>query len=362
MVSKELNIEKLSSAEERDGQIGRGLTKQMGAGAASKCPPMEDIAALIDGSIEGEARNQLLKHLAACEKCFEVFTTTRELLEVEEAPAKKSSATLVFSAIAVAAVLVVAVTISFQGNKQVQTNVAVVKENTAPLVQTKAALPTLAKEVPLPAVPEAVDSVTMTASASAAMLAQAGNVGLLVESIPPGSPTLYGFSGATASDKAAFRLGSHATDLELLLWGNDRNAVMSRLNLVVELLRQGGDRHPEVERLVEIMRRVEAGEVLQNFVGCTSSLAKGLSRDSDRFLYRFGIIAEGGRLAAIAGIREYVTIASLRYVRYGVERMQLPDGVANAIGEIEVIVKRGEYSEKDFLGMKRGFEDIVAMF
>ena len=361
MASNTSNITKPSTAEQRDEVIGRGLTKQMNAGVAGICPSIEELAALIDGTLEGDAREQLMKHLAVCERCYEVFTTSQELLAVDEVPAKKRPVTFIASTIAVAAVIVVALTLSLQGNKEVKTDIATVDENKASHVPLSVAQPTLRKEAPLPVVAKTEGYVPPTASESVKRLVRPDNAGQLMESVS-GNSSMYGFSGATAPDKVAFRLGVRATDLELLLRGNDRDAVTSQLKQVIELLRQVNKSSAEVTRLTEIMGRVEAGEALQGFDGCTAGLESVIATDAERFRYRFGVWAEGGRLASLAGNRAYVTAQSIRYVKDGVKGMQLPPGVSNALGEIEVVVGRGEFSEKDFAGMKRAFEDIAGMF
>jgi hypothetical protein len=44
----------------------------------SKCPPAEELAALLEGRLRGKARTRLLAHLNACEPCFQVFTAAVE--------------------------------------------------------------------------------------------------------------------------------------------------------------------------------------------------------------------------------------------------------------------------------------------
>lgn len=50
------------------------------------CPPPEDLAALVDGTLGAEERARLMEHLAECEICFEVFSETvrtREEIGIE---------------------------------------------------------------------------------------------------------------------------------------------------------------------------------------------------------------------------------------------------------------------------------------
>jgi anti-sigma factor RsiW len=44
----------------------------------SSCPPAEELAALLEGRIEAEARERVLAHLNSCEPCFSVFTAAVE--------------------------------------------------------------------------------------------------------------------------------------------------------------------------------------------------------------------------------------------------------------------------------------------
>src|SRR5688500_15235651 len=37
------------------------------------CPPLEDIAAFLDGTLSPEERARITEHLARCESCYEIF-------------------------------------------------------------------------------------------------------------------------------------------------------------------------------------------------------------------------------------------------------------------------------------------------
>ena len=47
------------------------------------CPPLEDIAAFLDGMLLPEERERVTAHLARCESCYEIFVGAAEFQEVE---------------------------------------------------------------------------------------------------------------------------------------------------------------------------------------------------------------------------------------------------------------------------------------
>jgi len=49
------------------------------------CPPIEEIAALLDGRLEKQDRLRVIQHLDECPDCYEVFIGAAEFLEVESA-------------------------------------------------------------------------------------------------------------------------------------------------------------------------------------------------------------------------------------------------------------------------------------
>src|SRR6185295_1048566 len=41
--------------------------------AMDGCPPLEDIAAFLDGRLSAKERERMTEHLARCESCYEIF-------------------------------------------------------------------------------------------------------------------------------------------------------------------------------------------------------------------------------------------------------------------------------------------------
>lgn len=70
-----------SSVDERLGSVlSRGLA-QLETGY---CPEPESIAAVVEGTVAIEERDRLLKHVTACDTCYEMFLLTSQLQEEEE--------------------------------------------------------------------------------------------------------------------------------------------------------------------------------------------------------------------------------------------------------------------------------------
>jgi hypothetical protein len=157
-------------------------------------------------------------------------------------------------------------------------------------------------------------------------------------------------------------LGVQAADLELSLQAKEREEVVAHLKHIVELMPIQNQEQSAAARFEKIIRQIEKGLPLKNYKNCTASIEKTLTVKDEQYLYLFGVWAEGGRLAATAGNKGYFDARSVRYVMAGIKGMQLPPGLLTALQEVEGIVEKGEFSEKDFLVMKRAFEDVSVVF
>ena len=67
------------------------------------CPSLEDISALIDGTIEKEQKEKLQSHISSCEICYETYISALELTDTQD---KKSLR--IFSPLSVAASIFIA--------------------------------------------------------------------------------------------------------------------------------------------------------------------------------------------------------------------------------------------------------------
>ena len=99
-------------------KLGRILTSTLNNRETGPCPSTEDIAALAEGAIHGSQREGLLRHIASCPECYDIFSLTTELVE---RPAKKRPA--IFHPISMAAsilIITISVFIIFKSGVRLQ--------------------------------------------------------------------------------------------------------------------------------------------------------------------------------------------------------------------------------------------------
>jgi hypothetical protein len=96
----------------RDSLLGTAITKEIrSSDHKGHCPSPEELASLVDGSMEGDARDNLLGHLAQCDNCRQIFVRARELIH-EDLPVAERRRYVVPSLLATAAAIVIALTLT----------------------------------------------------------------------------------------------------------------------------------------------------------------------------------------------------------------------------------------------------------
>ncbi len=61
--------------------LGEVLVDSFKEPLAGGCVSLEEIAGLVDGSIQGEERDRIMVHLSACDRCYQTFLLTADLQE-----------------------------------------------------------------------------------------------------------------------------------------------------------------------------------------------------------------------------------------------------------------------------------------
>jgi hypothetical protein len=74
--------------DERLGQVLSNGLREAGTGRDT-CLPAEDIAALVEGRVGSEERDHMMKHLSACDTCYDIFLLAADLHGEEEREAGK---------------------------------------------------------------------------------------------------------------------------------------------------------------------------------------------------------------------------------------------------------------------------------
>lgn len=351
------------SKNSRDEAMGRALAAIIAEQEVTgSCLTDEDMAATIDGSLSDPERDLFMKHLSSCETCFKVYSTSQKLMANKTVPSQKNRFVLPSVGLAIAALLAIILKISLQGDAP---DKPVMVEANKPSVSNAQKQGVVPSPVAAPSLPgDGVVTAYSPPSAAevARLLVRGSDVKLLLAAAASDRSQVYGFSGAVSDEKRAFRLGVQAADLELLLQANERDVAVAHLKQMVTGMPTANLEQSAFVRFENIIRQIEKGLPLKNYRNCTAAFEKTVAAKDELFLYRFGIWAEGGRLAATVGNKGYFDVSSLQYVMVGVKDMQLPAGLLKSLQDVEGIVVKGAFADKDFLVMKRAFEDVTTIF
>jgi hypothetical protein len=101
----------LEAVDERFGDVLSASLREVGD-RTDQCPSPEDIAALVDGRITGQKRDEIMKHISSCDTCCETFILATELYKEAIAPRqapKERSNIIFFRPLALAASILIVV-------------------------------------------------------------------------------------------------------------------------------------------------------------------------------------------------------------------------------------------------------------
>jgi len=101
----------LEAIDERFGDVLSASLKEAGD-STDQCPSPEDIAALVEGRITGQKKDEIMKHISSCDTCCETFILASELHKEAMAPLqapKERSNIIFFRPLALAASILIVV-------------------------------------------------------------------------------------------------------------------------------------------------------------------------------------------------------------------------------------------------------------
>jgi hypothetical protein len=101
----------LEAIDERFGDVLSASLKEAGD-STDQCPSPEDIAALVEGRITGQKKDEIMKHISSCDACRETFILAAELNKEAMAPLqapKERSNIIFFRPLALAASILIVV-------------------------------------------------------------------------------------------------------------------------------------------------------------------------------------------------------------------------------------------------------------
>jgi hypothetical protein len=304
------------------------------------CPPLEDIAAFLDGKLSEGERARIIAHLADCQSCYTVFAdAARFQLEEEREAEETGKSPIPFPRKAAA-------------SKRWALPLA------ALLILGLAAVPLYLRYSRMPEMlsAELVDP---------AALAQ-------VPSSSFWSEDMRGGPGAASSDSESFEflLGAHLVDLRLTLTRNDRQQsqnVLSRINGDTKQLLFVDEKQSEfyLEAAKNIYEGQEPKEWTEKAARVEAELTESLSSPESPYL-AFGKWTEAGRLSAVARNRDFFEDRDNRlYLSWFLRKAKandIPDAVVRVLRRMSDTLENSDPPKLPYDALEGQFEAILKYY
>ena len=307
--------------EDKDAAIGRALSRAIKESArAEECLSPEELSAFIDGTLDEQNRDRVMGHLSHCDRCYEIFSMSHELVE-EEAIEKKKK-TWIYAPIAVAAAAVLVILFKF-------------------FIQ-----------IPTPYLPPSSTHMVAT-------LAKNTDAKSLSNSVRDERLVSYGFGAGIPLEKVSFRTGVCLTDLNISLMAEDKPRSLYVLKRTISILQPVEDSAEVISFYSGISERIEEGISPKEFFGKNEKIEQ-FFKDKGVFLYlRFGEWTEGGRIGATTKSREFFDVRAADYFIKNLRGKDLPQGLFTSLNEIKGALSKEVMTDKDFKQMESAFINIV---
>lgn len=277
---KTLHISKFNNeTAATDTIIGRALSRSLSKSPPDlQCPTAERMAAFVDGGVAEEERDNILKHLAACDRCREVCILAHNLIHPVPVRQGRRRWYIAGTALAAAASMILAVKLTVQqpalsGQKVVQVPAIQREVASVPLeVATHIAPKPSAVQPALPQIPP------FAVGEAARELARVATADTLAIAIGAPRSRSYGFAGNSSRQGTAFMAGKELFELELWLAAEDRERARLAGERLLPLLRSlGGDAatvplddlFPQLENNEPVARKEDIASKLETLLKMT---------------------------------------------------------------------------------------------
>lgn len=320
-------------------------------------PPLEDVAALVDGRLGESRRMAVLAHVDSCPACHEVLVETTRMVEsgdlsedlpdpgaheVQRAPPRQPVGKIVrfptWRAAAVAATLAAAAAVAFF------------------LVRP-----------PLATSPDHLPVATLAGGLSSAAATVVGDIA------PEAWPAVRGeHVSMSGSERTAFQIGALVLRLEVALRGG-RPAVATSLARDIVLRLAEFEVHEAFDPYfvgASSIAELAAADRLQDALDLLHEADALLGGDPseaapaylDPFWYSFGKWAAAGELAAAAGDPAYFRSSAHRGYARALDAAELPEPVASDLGAVRDQLARAAAAQDDRPSavLHEAFENLVA--
>jgi hypothetical protein len=312
--------------EEKDEILGRALSKTIKSDAiADQCPPLEDLSAFIDDTLDEQGRDAILGHLAHCDKCYEVVSIAREMAG-EEKKQKLMTKSWYYAPIAIAAAAVLAIVFKFV----IQTPTPYSPPSSAQMIAT------------------------LTKSTDAKSLSNSIRDERVVS-----HTVSYGFGARIALEKISFKIGVCLTDLDISLMAEDKTKSFQVIKGMIATLQPLEGAREVISVYDGISKKLEEGSSPAEFLGKADKIEQ-FFRDKGVLLYlKFGEWTEGGRIGALTKNREFFDVRPANYFIDNLRGKDLPQGLFTSLNEIKGIISKGDMTERDFKAVETAFNNIL---
>lgn len=285
---------------ENDTIIGRALSRSLCIMTPNEqCPTAERMAAFVDGGGANEERDNILRHLAVCDRCREVYILTHDLSKPEPVRHGRRGWYVAGGALASAALVVLVVKLTIQQPAPSGQQLA-----QAPAAPQVALVP---PAVPIPPTKSIHGTqpqpATFAVGIAARQLAQSASADTLASAIGSPKSGFYGFAGSGSRQGTAFRAGEELFELELWLAAGDRERAGLAGERLVPLLRSlEGD--AATAPLNDLLRQLETDGTHGKLEDIASQL-ETLLTTTDKNIVRLGGWVASAKVASGVGKDPY---------------------------------------------------------
>jgi hypothetical protein len=345
---------------ERDRQLGKSLTGAIASTVSQEqCPSLEEIAALVDGTLQESRRDEIMGHLAGCDTCYQVFLSTKKLVREHSG---NTSKVFIPPLIAVAVVMAVALCVVLKQTGTENQTIAVRVEKDVPQAAKpgQETAPVLtAREGARPG--KLKEPAPMTARTLAGMLASTIEPERLRKIPGSAAGRAYGFADKADTEVAAFRLGVSCTDLELALQLEDRESALMHLNRILSLLDTFDRKKRSVYSLEQARNQLEADAPLGKFRGVTDGL-RAVFLNRPRLFLSFGEWCEAARFAAAAESRTFFSTTSISHLQNILPPKNTPAESVKALSTMLTQLQGREVSRSEFALLEKRITAVIQQY
>jgi len=344
---------------DRDTLLGRALTRAIAARTKDEpCPPLEDIAALVDGKLDGKRRDDVMGHLAGCDTCYHVFLSAREMVGAERK--RTRTPVYVFSGLAAAAVLLLALSVVLRQTGTDEKQMVVKRIETAEPTSVKPAVGEVRDESDQKGkMPEKKkEYLPTTVGGMAEIVARGIDAERLRKLTGEGERRTYGFAEARNAGARVFRLGVVSTDLEMSLQKGDRDSALRHISQLMFILNSFEDLQVSATTIDQAREQLEGDTSPVKVRGVTESIRNGLPKELHIHL-DFGAWSESARIAAATGNSVFFRDGAVAYFRKNLPRNK---GTADSLKALEAmapLVQGKEITPEGFALLEKSISEII---